>query len=78
MLYVYVLKSLKDNDLYIGSTNALKRRIAEHNEGKNFSTSYRLPFKLVYYEAYTAEEDARKRESNLKRRGNAQRFLMER
>ena len=31
MFYTYILKSKKDNDLYIGSTNDLRRRFAEHN-----------------------------------------------
>ena len=67
MFYVYALKSLKDGSLYIGSTNDLKRRIAEHNKGEGMSTKKRSPFELVYYEAYKAEKDARYREHNLKR-----------
>ena len=51
MYYVYVLKSLKDGDLYTGSTNNLKRRFEEHNLGKEKSTRYRRPFELIYYEA---------------------------
>jgi putative endonuclease len=71
MFYVYILKSLKDDNLYIGSTNDLKRRMEEHNSGKVFSTKIRRPFKLVYYEAYLSEQAARKREHNLKLRANA-------
>ena len=78
MVYVYVLKSLKDEELYIGSTNDLKRRIQEHQNGKSFSTRLRRPFELVYYEAYKNEKDAREREQALKLRGNARRFLKER
>lgn len=66
MFYVYILKSLKGDNLYIGFSNNLKRRIEEHNRGENFSTSYRRPFKLIYYEAYLAEEDAKKREKFFK------------
>jgi len=33
MYYVYIIKSLKDNNLYIGRTNNLERRITEHNRG---------------------------------------------
>ncbi len=32
MFYVYVLKSVKDDGLYIGYTDDLKRRIFEHNK----------------------------------------------
>lgn len=66
MYYVYILKSEKDEDMYTGSTNDLKRRFEEHNTGKVQSSRHRRPFRLVYYEAYSAEKDARQRESNLK------------
>ena len=78
MFYVYVLKSSKDEELYIGSTNDLKRRLREHQNGKSFSTKLRRPFELVYYEAYKNEHNARIREHSLKFRGNARRFLKER
>jgi putative endonuclease len=78
MFYVYILKSSKDAELYIGSTNDLKRRVAEHQKGQSFATKFRLPFELVYYEAYKSEKDARNREHQLKFRGNARRFLKER
>lgn len=71
MFYVYVLKSIKDNDLYIGSTDDLKKRFLKHNKGLVKSTKSRRPFKLVYYEAYSAEKDARLRESRLKLRSRA-------
>ena len=71
MFYVYILKSKKDNNFYIGSTNDLKRRINEHNSGLVFSTKSRMPFELVYYEAYKSEGDARKREKSLKLRSRA-------
>jgi putative endonuclease len=45
MYYVYVLLSLKDNKFYIGYTNGLKRRLKEHNQGKNVSTKLRRPLK---------------------------------
>jgi len=66
MFYIYVLQSIKDNKLYIGSTSNLKNRFKEHNEGKVKSTSYRRPLELIYYEAYKEEEIARKREKILK------------
>lgn len=78
MKYVYILKSFKDEQLYVGKTVDLKRRIKEHNTGKSFSTSFRLPFELIFYEAYKNDEDADARESSLKLRGNARRFLIKR
>jgi len=71
MFYVYILKNKKDRNLYIGSTNDLRRRMREHNTGRVFSTKSRRPFELIYYEAYKAEKYARKREKALKLRSRA-------
>ena len=71
MFYIYIIQSVKDHRCYIGSTNDLRDRFAKHNEGHIFSTKFRRPLKFVYYEAYRAESDARKRESNLKLRSRA-------
>ena len=76
MFWVYILKSKIDGELYIGSTDNLPRRIAEHNSKKVFSTKARAPFRLVYCEGYTIEEEARHRESNLKLRARALRQLL--
>ena len=67
MFYTYVLKSKKDNKIYIGSTSNLKKRFNEHNDGKVESTCYRRPLELIYYEAYKEKDIARKRERLLKR-----------
>jgi putative endonuclease len=66
MYYVYVLQSLKDQKLYIGYTNNLKRRFEEHNAGRNEVTKERKPFILLYYEACNQKGDALKRELQLK------------
>lgn len=71
MFFVYILKSIRDNNFYIGSTNNLRKRIKEHNFGKSQSTRPRIPFKLIYYEAYISEKDARHREHNLKLKARA-------
>ncbi len=64
--YVYILLSKKDDKLYIGYTNDLKRRIQEHNAKKNFSTKNRLPLILIYVETCLNEEDAKRRKRYLK------------
>jgi putative endonuclease len=74
MFYTYVLKSLKDNKLYVGYTNDLRKRIKEHNEGKVESTKTRLPIELIYYEACIFKEKAIKREKYFKT-GFGRRFL---
>jgi putative endonuclease len=64
--YVYVLQSLRDNGLYIGSTGDLRMRFRLHNDGAVRSTSPRRPFELIFYEAYRSEYDAKRREIYLK------------
>ncbi|MGB2706093.1 MAG: GIY-YIG nuclease family protein [Candidatus Omnitrophota bacterium] len=78
MYYVYVLKSKKDNGLYVGYTKELDRRLADHNKGLCSSTKNRRPFHLVYYEAYLSEGDASKREKRLKQFKNAYKELTKR
>lgn len=64
MYYVYILRGAKD--FYTGSTNDLRRRIVEHQNGKSFATRNKGPWRLVYYEACESEKDARIREKYLK------------
>ncbi|MGH8093171.1 MAG: GIY-YIG nuclease family protein [Chthoniobacterales bacterium] len=66
MSYVYILQSDSDSGLYIGFTTDLKKRLAQHRRGDSFATSYRGPWKLIYYEAYLNREDAEGRERYLK------------
>jgi putative endonuclease len=61
MYYVYILKSKKDNKLYIGVTNNLRKRVNEHNQGLTKSTEYRRPLVLIYYEAYLSQKDTQER-----------------
>jgi len=71
MFYVYLLESTKYKQTYIGSTNDLRRRLREHNDGLEISTRRYKPWRLVAYEAYQSEQDAREREKRLKSHGNA-------
>jgi len=64
--YVYILQSLKDASLYIGYTNDLKRRIKQHNSGLDKYTKKYMPWKLIHYETYLNDKDARRRERYLK------------
>ncbi len=66
MFYTYVLKSIKDGNLYVGWTNNLKNRLEEHNNGFVQSTKNRRPLEFIYYEACSVKEDAIKREKSLK------------
>jgi len=71
VFYLYIIKSEKDGSLYIGSTNNLQRRFLQHNNGESAYTKAHKPFELKYYEAYSDESEARKRESSLKKDGRA-------
>ncbi len=64
--YVYVLRSLKDDQLYTGFSSDLKARIAAHEAGEVPSTKDRRPMELVYYEACRSRADATRREKYLK------------
>ncbi len=64
MFYVYVLQSLADTGLYIGFSADLDRRLKEHQNGESFATSFRGPWKLIYYEAYLEQLDAQGRENS--------------
>jgi putative endonuclease len=75
MFYVYVLHSVKDKGLYIGYSGNLRKRLFEHKAGTAFATSYRGPWKLIYYEAYVEAVDATRREVFLKS-GSGRKFLM--
>ena len=66
MFYVYILKSLKDNKLYIGYSTDLRKRFSEHQKGLVTSTKPRRPFELVFYEAYKSMKDAKRREMYFK------------
>ena len=66
MYKVYVLRSLKDSNLYIGHTKDLDKRICEHNKGKVRSTKSRRPFKLIYFENISTKSEAYQREMFLK------------
>lgn len=64
--YVYILQSVKNDSLYAGYTQDLKKRFQEHNRGLNFSTKTYRPWQLIHYEAYLNEKDAKRREKYLK------------
>lgn len=69
MYYIYILKSLKSNKLYIGYTNNLIRRLGEHNSGLSFETKKYKPWELLYLEGYANINDAKDREKKLKQFG---------
>lgn len=77
MWYVYILRSKKDGGTYIGSTDDLKRRLKEHNNGFVTSTKHRIPLILEAYVAVQNEEKARDLEKYFKA-GSGNAFLKKR
>ncbi len=74
MHYVYMLRSASDDGFYIGYSANLRKRFEQHAKGDAFATSYRGPWKLIYYEAYLEQTDALGRERYLKS-GSGRKFL---
>ena len=64
--YTYILLSLKNNDIYIGSTANLQNRINLHNQGKVKSTKAYKPWKLLEYHEFDSRSEAMKQEMFLK------------
>lgn len=66
--YIYILSNKSNSTLYIGVTNNLERRIAEHRAGivPGFTQKYNCT-KLVYYEQYSDVNQAIEREKQLKK-----------
>jgi len=86
--YVYVLRSEKSGQFYIGATSDLRKRINEHNSGLVTSTKYKRPLQLIYFEAslnkprktfglLRGKDDAFRREKYLKT-GMGKRYLKNR
>src|SRR5215475_3211214 len=66
--YVYILASKIGGTLYIGVTNDLIRRVAEHKLKivESFTKDYDV-VRLVYFEQFDDPENAIKREKRLKK-----------
>ena len=65
--FVYILECA-DKSLYVGCTNNIKRRVAQHNNSKSGAhyTKLRRPVVLKYSETFSTLTDARRREAELK------------
>lgn len=64
--YVYILRSLRDDNFYTGHTADLKDRLTRHNRGDVRSTKARRPFVMVYFESCKTRSEAMKRERKIK------------
>ncbi len=66
MHIVYILESADRCHSYVGVTNNLERRLAEHNRGKSEHTSKHKPWKVHVYIAFTDRKGAEQFEKYLK------------
>lgn len=64
--YVYILE-MKNWKYYIGSTNNLERRFAEHQRWNTISTRNNRPLKLLYSRSFATMESAHQKELWLKK-----------
>jgi len=63
---VYILKC-RDNSLYTGISNDVKKRMETHMKGKGSKyVRTRRPFRLVHLEEYETKSQALKREYEIK------------
>jgi predicted GIY-YIG superfamily endonuclease len=66
---------VRQNILAVRATNSPNTaRFQQHVQGDSCATSYRGPWKLIYYEAYLERDDALGRERYLKS-GSGRKFL---
>jgi putative endonuclease len=76
MYSVYILYSESSDRYYIGYTNNLNRRIAEHNRKKGKFTDTGIPWKLVHSEPYFSKKKAMAREKFIKSK-KSKSFILE-
>jgi len=66
MYFLYFLYSEKKNNIYVGCTSNIEKRLEQHNKGLVKSTKSRRPLILIYLEKYDNLSYTRKREDYLK------------
>ncbi|MEK7516051.1 MAG: GIY-YIG nuclease family protein [Patescibacteria group bacterium] len=66
MYAVYILRSLRTGQYYIGQTNDLSDRLLRHDRGEVLATKAYRPWKLVHREVFSSRSDAVRREYYLK------------
>jgi putative endonuclease len=45
--FVYIIRSQKDESLYVGQTNNLEERLRRHNQGRSKYTKSKRPWELL-------------------------------
>lgn len=66
MITLYVIRSEKNNALYVGICKSVENRLKEHNHGKNRYTKGLMPWVLVHTESFPDWGSAREKEKYYK------------
>jgi putative endonuclease len=64
---IYILRSLKNNSYYIGSTINIENRLKEHNSGRTKFTRHLIPWELKLFYPMQTIKEARQLEYKLKK-----------
>ncbi|MCP4715752.1 MAG: GIY-YIG nuclease family protein [Deltaproteobacteria bacterium] len=70
MFYIYILQSQSTGRFYIGSTDNLQRRVAQHNDpdyrGSKTTKRFTGPWVIVHSESFATRSEAVRRERQIK------------
>ncbi len=68
--FVYILQSASTQQYYVGHTDDLQKRVAQHNDPEytltTFTKKHKGPWLLVYSETFSTRADAMKRGRQIK------------
>jgi putative endonuclease len=65
--HMYILRSVSTSQYYVGHTENLRKRLQEHNNGRNHLTKGRGPWELFHAEEFPTRSEAFHREMEVKR-----------
>ena len=66
MIYVYAIRSVISNYIYVGQTKNIENRLDRHNKGYERTTKHYKPFVLIHKEVFENRVLAREREKYYK------------
>jgi putative endonuclease len=66
MFYVYAIQSIVNSRVYVGQTDDIDTRLADHNAGRVLSTRQHRPWRIIKLSLCESREAARLLEYQLK------------
>ena len=70
MYYTYIIESETTKSWYYGHSENVKRRLDDHNQNRNKSTSNKGPWKLIFVRSFETKLEANRFELLLKKLRN--------